>query len=122
MPGLPPGPPSNSGVGGEICFRWQAFGPDRFTGEAGGMILEASRPDRFVFQWRPDNPSYATIVEIGIESVEGGNVSRVDESGYQDTPSGLRPSAPIHWIGRKPLLWRCHCLSNWRHCSAVASY
>ena len=53
-------------------------------------VLEARRPGRFVFQWHPDNPSYATTVEIDFEPAESGTIIRLREYGYQDTPSGLR--------------------------------
>jgi uncharacterized protein YndB with AHSA1/START domain len=76
--------------GGEIFFRWKEFGADRITAEGRCPILEARRPERFVFQWRPDNPSYATTVEIDFEPVEGGTIIRLREYGYEDTPSGLR--------------------------------
>ncbi len=74
--------------GGEIRFRWVAWGPDRLTTEDGGLVLEARRPHRFVFQWQPDHPGYATSVEIDLQSVEGGTIVRLREYGYQDTPSG----------------------------------
>ncbi|HJW91682.1 MAG TPA: dienelactone hydrolase family protein [Anaerolineales bacterium] len=43
-------------LGGEIRFHWVAWGPDGVTGKDGGPILEAQSPERFVFQWQPDNP------------------------------------------------------------------
>jgi len=74
--------------GGEIHFRWVNWGPDRTTAEDGGPVLEARRPERFVFHWSPDNPSYATTVEIDIYPIEGATRVDLHESGYQDTPSG----------------------------------
>ena len=74
--------------GGEIRFRWVDWGPDRFSGEDGGPVLEARRPERFVFQWFPDGPSYSTTVEVDFEPVAEGTVIRLREHGYQDTPSG----------------------------------
>ena len=79
--------------GGEIHFRWMDWGPDRFTGEDGGLVQEARRPERFVFQWHPDSPEYATTVEIDLEPVDQGTVMRLRESGYQNTPSGRRAFA-----------------------------
>lgn len=76
--------------GGQLVFRWKDFGPERVTDQAVCPVLEAERPKRFVFQWRPDNPSYATTVEMDFEPAEGGTVIRLREHGYQDTPSGLR--------------------------------
>jgi uncharacterized protein YndB with AHSA1/START domain len=76
--------------GGEIRFRWLEWGPEHVTDEDGGPVLEASRPERFVFQWYPDNPSYPTTVEVDFEPVEGGTLVRLVERGYRDTPSGRR--------------------------------
>jgi len=76
--------------GGEIRFRWKDWGPDHFTGEDGGPVLEAKRPERFIFKWSPDSSSYATTVEINFEPVAEGTVVRVVEYGYEDTPSGRK--------------------------------
>ena len=73
--------------GGHIQFRWQDWGPDRVTGEGGGPVLEAIHPQRFVFQWHPENASYATTVEVDFISTQGGTNVRLREYGYQDTPS-----------------------------------
>ena len=56
--------------------------------EQEGLVLEARRPERFVFQWHPDNTVYATTVEINFESSDDGTVIRLREYGYQDIPSG----------------------------------
>lgn len=74
--------------GGEICFRWVDWGPDHVTGEDGGPVLEARRPERFAFQWHPDGDAYATTVEVDFEPANGGTIVRLHEHGYQDTPSG----------------------------------
>jgi uncharacterized protein YndB with AHSA1/START domain len=76
--------------GGEIRFRWQDWGPDRITTADGGPVLYARRPERFVFEWRPDDPTYATQVEIDFAPAEGGTIVRLVECGYRDTPSGRR--------------------------------
>jgi uncharacterized protein YndB with AHSA1/START domain len=76
--------------GGEIRFQWMDWGPDHVAGTDGGPVLEARRPERFVFQWQPDNPSYATTVEVHFEAVEGGTVVRLCEHGYPDTASGQK--------------------------------
>lgn len=75
--------------GGEIRFRWTDWGPDHFTGEDGGAILEFIRPERFAFQWSPDRPDYATTVEIDFETAAEGTIIRLKEAGYRDTPEGL---------------------------------
>ena len=74
--------------GGKIIFRWKRWGPDKYTNDAQGTVVEAKRPERFVFQWKADNPSYATTIEMDFEEVEEGTVVRLREHGYQDTPSG----------------------------------
>lgn len=76
--------------GGEIRFRWVEWGPDRVSAEDGGPVLEASYPQRFVFRWQPDDPSYFTTVEVDFEAVEGGTVVRLREHGFRDTPAGRR--------------------------------
>lgn len=73
--------------GGEIHFRWRDWGPDKVTAEDGGPVLEAIRPRRFVFQWHPEDESYATTVAVDFIPEEGGTTVRLHESGYQDTPS-----------------------------------
>ncbi len=85
--------------GGEIRWRWHEWGPDRVTAEDGGPVLEAQRPERFVFQWRPDHPGYATTVEVDFAPAAGGTVVRLREHGYQDTPSGWRAlvDCPAGW-------------------------
>lgn len=80
-------------AGGEIRFRWVDWGPDQFYGEEGGPVLEARRPERFVFQRRTDGPEYATTVEMDFEPIEEGTVVRLRERGYRDTPSGHRALA-----------------------------
>lgn len=74
--------------GGHIMFRWHDWGPDRESAEDGGPVLEALFPERLVFQWRPDDPSYLTTVELDFEEHEDGTVVRVCEYGFQDTPEG----------------------------------
>ena len=74
--------------GGHIQFRWREWGPERLTFEDGGPVLEAVRPERFVFQWSPDDQSYRTTVEIEFEEDSRGTIIRLVEHGYRDTPSG----------------------------------
>jgi len=74
--------------GGKVHFRWENWGPDHITKEDSGPVLEAHHPDRFVFQWHPDNPEYLTTVEINIQLAGNGTIVRLQESGFEDTPSG----------------------------------
>jgi uncharacterized protein YndB with AHSA1/START domain len=75
--------------GGEILFRWVNWGPDHITTEDGGPVLDATPPLRFVFQWHPDLPDYATTVEINFRPTEDGTIVSLREHGYADTESGL---------------------------------
>lgn len=74
--------------GGSIRFRWKDWGPDRITGEDGGPVLEATRGERFVFQWR-EGP-HPTTVEITFQPCPEGTIVRVRETEYPDTPQGRR--------------------------------
>lgn len=76
--------------GGEILFKWVNFGADRATFEERGWVLEARRPERFVFQWHPDSPDYATTVEVDFEPQDSGTVIWLREYGYHDTPNGRK--------------------------------
>jgi hypothetical protein len=49
--------------------------------------LETIPPRRFIFQWHPDAPDYATMVEINIKPTEGGTIVSLREYGYADTAS-----------------------------------
>jgi uncharacterized protein YndB with AHSA1/START domain len=93
--------------GGHIRFRWRDWGAERLTLEDGGPILEARRPERFVFQWSPDNPSYRTTVQLDFENDQRGTIIRVMERGYQDTPSGRKAimNCAAGW-GEALALWK----------------
>jgi uncharacterized protein YndB with AHSA1/START domain len=73
--------------GGEILFRWRDWEPDRVTGEDGGPVLEAIPPERFVFQWHPEDASYATTVEVDFTQMATGTTVRLWEYGYLDPPT-----------------------------------
>jgi uncharacterized protein YndB with AHSA1/START domain len=75
--------------GGEIHFHWVDWGPDHVTTEDRGIVLEVIPAKRFVFQWHPDQPDYATTVEINFEPIEGGTIVRLREYGYAVTKSAL---------------------------------
>lgn len=94
--------------GGHIRFRWRDWGPERYSGEDGGPVLEADRGRRFIFQWQPDGPAYFTTVAMDFESVEGGTVVRLRERGYADTPSGRRRMLD--------------CASGWGEALALAKF
>ena len=67
--------------GGDIVFRWKDWGPGKYTNDASGKVVEAKRPEKFVFQWRPDNPSHATTIEMVFEKVSEGTVIHLREYG-----------------------------------------
>ncbi len=74
--------------GGAIRFRWVDWGPDRIHAQDVGRVLEAQRPVRFVFQWHPDEPDYATTVKVDFKAESGYTIVRLREVGFRDTPSG----------------------------------
>ncbi len=80
----------NAVAGGKVHFCWVDWGPDHLSVEDNGFVLEAIPPKRFVFQWHPDTPEYATTVEINIEPIEGGTIVRLREYGYNDSESSSR--------------------------------
>jgi uncharacterized protein YndB with AHSA1/START domain len=76
-------------AGGEMVWRWVDWGPDRVTAEDRGPVLEATRPERFVFRWQAGLGG--TTVEVDFdEAAEGaeGTVVRLREHGYPDTQEG----------------------------------
>ena len=83
--------------GGEMVWRWVGWGPDRFTGEDRGPVLEAKRPERYVFRWQAGLGG--TTVEIDFDEHADGTVVRLREHGYPDTPAG--------WSGF------CDCSTGW---------
>jgi len=76
--------------GGYIMFRWKDWGPEKYTGEDGGPVLEVDPPERFVFQWHPDDPAYSTTVAFTFVKSENGTIVRLREFGYHNTPNGLK--------------------------------
>ena len=77
-------------AGGKITFRWKDWGPDSYTTEAGGPVLEAVRPTRFVFQWGSSSKEGLTTISFALEQKHGGTVLTIRENGYYDTPKGRR--------------------------------
>ena len=73
-------------AGGEMRWRWVDWGPDAFTGEDWGPVLEARRPERYVFQWQAKLGG--TTVELDFDEHVNGTAVRLREHGYPDTPEG----------------------------------
>lgn len=76
--------------GGSLTFRWQNWGPENFTGEMSGPVLEAQRPDRFVFRWLVDSGGYESTVEVDFKQTPKGTLVQLVEHGYQDGPDCLQ--------------------------------
>jgi len=72
--------------GGEMVWRWVDWGPNAYTGEDRGPVLEARRPERFVFQWQV--ALGGTTVEIDFAEHRDGTLVQLREHGYPDTPRG----------------------------------
>lgn len=71
--------------GGVIEFRWENWGPDRYSGSSSGTVLEYVPEERFVFTWWEDAP---TTITIEFEDRRDGCVVTVHEQGYRDDPVG----------------------------------
>ncbi len=69
--------------GGTILFRWVEAQVDRYTATAGGPVLEADPPRRFVFQWTPGDST--TTIEFDLEPLGPGTKLLVKESGHEVT-------------------------------------
>ena len=69
--------------GGAILFRWVEAQVDRYTATAGGPVLEADPPRRFVFQWTPGDST--TTIEFDLEPLGSGTRLSVKESGHRAT-------------------------------------
>ncbi len=78
--------------GGKILFRWESERADVQNGviEDGGPVIEVTRPTHFAFQWHPDNKSYATTVHIKLDETDKGTIIKVQESGFENTPTGRK--------------------------------
>lgn len=72
--------------GGEMTWRWVRWGPDEVTAEDRGPVVEARRPERYVFRWQAGLGG--TTVEVDFEEHAEGTVVRLREHGYPDTPAG----------------------------------
>jgi uncharacterized protein YndB with AHSA1/START domain len=71
---------------GRIVFRWDNWGPDHYTLDAPGKVLEVTPPNRFVFQWgrKP------TTITFDLEPADGGTILEITEVGYTNTLEGRR--------------------------------
>jgi uncharacterized protein YndB with AHSA1/START domain len=74
--------------GGEMVWRWVEWGADRITAEDRGPVLEARRPERFVFRWQAELGG--TTVEVDFEEHPEGTLVSLRDHGYPDTEEGWR--------------------------------
>jgi uncharacterized protein YndB with AHSA1/START domain len=72
--------------GGEMVWRWVEWGPDRVMATDRGLVLEARRPERYVFGWQ--ERLGGTTVELDFEEHPDGTIVRLREHGYPDTAKG----------------------------------
>ena len=71
--------------GGAFIWRWKDWGPDRYTLEVPGTVIEAKRPERFVFEWGGHKPTRITMI---LSEQFGGTVLRLTEQGYANDSKG----------------------------------
>jgi uncharacterized protein YndB with AHSA1/START domain len=72
--------------GGSIILRWRNWGPEKYTGQHTGPVLEADRPNRFSFRWLVDSGGYETTVEVEFKAKGEGTLVELVEHGYQEGP------------------------------------
>lgn len=73
--------------GGKLYFRWKDWGPNFYTTEVEGEVIECRCPDFFKFKWGTKMPS---TVEFSLTAEFGGTVVRLLEYGYPDSSEGLK--------------------------------
>jgi len=72
-----------------ICsFAWKNWGPSKYTHVVPGAVVEAIRPERFVFKW--GQPGSESTVSFVLDAVDGGTLVICTEEGYPDTPEGRK--------------------------------
>lgn len=73
--------------GGKLFFRWKDWGPNFYTVEVEGEVIECRPPELFKFKWGTKMPS---TVEFDLKAQFGGTVVRLSECGYPDSSEGLK--------------------------------
>jgi len=79
--------------GGAMKFKFVDWGADKINIEFAGRVLEARRPERFVYQWGIEKPETTTTVELTFEERDGGTIVEVRERGFADIKNALGNSA-----------------------------
>lgn len=68
--------------GGTLLFRWVDWGAEKeINADVPGRVLEAKRPERFVFEWGA--PGSESTVEIVFETRDGGTLVKLREFGFR---------------------------------------
>jgi uncharacterized protein YndB with AHSA1/START domain len=68
--------------GGAILFRWVDWGAEKtINADAPGRVVEAKRPERFVFEWGA--PGSESTVEVVFETRDDGTLVRLREYGFR---------------------------------------
>jgi len=70
---------------GKIVFRWKDWGPNFYTNEAEGVVVNGERPCLFSFQWYPIGKDNPTTITFKLTEKYGGTVIELTEDGYTDT-------------------------------------
>ena len=78
---------------GAMLFKFVDWGPDKINAEFAGRVIEARRPERFVYQWGIEKPETTTTVELTFEERDGGTIVSVREYGFVDLSNALGNSA-----------------------------
>jgi uncharacterized protein YndB with AHSA1/START domain len=80
-------------AGGAMTFKFVDWGPDKINIEFAGRVVEARRPERFVYQWGIEKPETTTTVELTFEERDGGTIVEVREHGFANIKNALGNSA-----------------------------
>jgi uncharacterized protein YndB with AHSA1/START domain len=70
--------------GGKCEFSWKDWGPDFYTLNVPGKVVEAIGPSKFVFRWGSEGKE--TTVSFELTGEHGGTVVTLTERGYKDNP------------------------------------
>lgn len=73
-------------AGGKCIFSWKDWGPDKYTLTVPGNVLEAKKPNLFVFMWGAEDS--ATTIRIELAEHTNGTIVTLTEDGYMDTQKG----------------------------------
>ncbi|MCH9032665.1 MAG: SRPBCC domain-containing protein [candidate division Zixibacteria bacterium] len=73
-------------AGGKCIFSWKDWGPDKYTLTVPGKVVEAKKPNLFVFMWGAEGS--ATTIRIELKAHSNGTIVTLTEDGYMDTPGG----------------------------------